>query len=707
MANPIRPEDLPPVPALAGDDALIVDTGSGVYKTTPDEILEAADGVTSAALSASSGSSLAGFIQAGTGAVPRSAQSKLRDTISLFDFIDDDQHAAILDRTSTYDPTAAIQKAIDAAAASRRRLWIPAGLYNIVPATAFADEGSLGTKTAFLMRSYMDIEAEQGATFRIADGVSTDLAPQSMALFATNQVLNDIRITGLVMDMNGANNPISPNRIVVRTGTISVGLGSAAVTGVGTSFTTQAQAGWTLVVGGVSYVVQSVTNNTSLTLTTNASAAVVAQPYSAGIYKFFNQSQVYVSGTPAGVAARIDRALITDCEFVNNPGVSCLCMAQSNVPGTVLGTFWTVLRNRFYNNGSDSIDHSSVYAWANDVLFKDNVVYNDTAYGPTGGVACYEVHGSRQRIVNNLFRRFFRGMWVADNYTAPCVDTLIEGNSFDQMKAYGVEFFGVVPTALNATRTRIVNNDFTFDNNTHQQVDLKGAIGISSPTLAQVGIEIVGNRATPTGYAVASAGVIIGSATAASQLHDRILIEGNVWNGTTFGSFIKTNATNGLGTISIRNNRGYNLTAQTSGAYLLAMGLFVSFNGSASQIGQLILEGNEYSETRSSGAERMAYGTFLQGSILLLSRRLEATRGATTSAYLETGLTVTVRQFQDSGWTAGTGTGNKGAFTSYAGVTMDAGYNQTKAQASDDAAKAASQRLLSIEGALRAQGIIV
>lgn len=42
MAVPIRPEDLPPVPALGATDALIVDTGAGVFKTTPEEIAEAA-----------------------------------------------------------------------------------------------------------------------------------------------------------------------------------------------------------------------------------------------------------------------------------------------------------------------------------------------------------------------------------------------------------------------------------------------------------------------------------------------------------------------------------------------------------------------------------------------------------------------------------------------------------------------------------------
>jgi hypothetical protein len=60
----------------------------------------------------------------------------------------------------------------------------------------------------------------------------------------------------------------------------------------------------------------------------------------------------------------------------------------------------------------------------------------------------------------------------------------------------------------------------------------------------------------------------------------------------------------------------------------------------------------------------------------------------------------------DTGWTAGTGTALKGAFATYGGTTMSAGYVQAEAQAADDAAKAASQRVLALEQALRTARII-
>lgn len=61
---------------------------------------------------------------------------------------------------------------------------------------------------------------------------------------------------------------------------------------------------------------------------------------------------------------------------------------------------------------------------------------------------------------------------------------------------------------------------------------------------------------------------------------------------------------------------------------------------------------------------------------------------------------------QNTGWTTGTGTGNKGSYSTYAGQTVSLVYVAAEAQATDDAVKANSQRLFAIEQALRLNGAI-
>ena len=65
-----------------------------------------------AELDLSDGSSRVGFIQSGSGAVSRTAEDKLRERVSILDFIPVSEHAAIRAGTSTYDCSAALQSAI-------------------------------------------------------------------------------------------------------------------------------------------------------------------------------------------------------------------------------------------------------------------------------------------------------------------------------------------------------------------------------------------------------------------------------------------------------------------------------------------------------------------------------------------------------------------------------------------------------------------
>lgn len=76
------------------------------------------------------GASMVGFQQGGTGAVPTTVQSKLRETVSVFDFMTAAQIADVQGKTLALDVTTAIQAAINATAGVCP-LYLPPGFYRV------------------------------------------------------------------------------------------------------------------------------------------------------------------------------------------------------------------------------------------------------------------------------------------------------------------------------------------------------------------------------------------------------------------------------------------------------------------------------------------------------------------------------------------------------------------------------------------------
>lgn len=91
-------------------------------------------------LAASGGSALIGFAQAGTGAVLRTIQDKLRDRVSAFDFMTAAQIADVLTNALTLDVTAAIQAALNTLP-NGGEIFFPAGSYKITSALTVAGAG--------------------------------------------------------------------------------------------------------------------------------------------------------------------------------------------------------------------------------------------------------------------------------------------------------------------------------------------------------------------------------------------------------------------------------------------------------------------------------------------------------------------------------------------------------------------------------------
>jgi len=456
----------------------------GIPLTTGALVRQGAQGITAQALE--------------TGAVPISQSDKNRTSVSVFEFIPASLHAGILARTVDNDKTRAlqmvgyIQNAIDAAAAKRRLLTVPAGVYNLAPPGRFnAEAGAI--LRCIAIRSGMDIEAELGATFRVINGISTDAQPEFMCMFGTNEVLNNVSWYGLEMDMNGANNLFSPRR-------------------------------------------------------------------GEGIYQLYNQASIHVTGTVSGVAARINNATIDTCRFVGSYGVSCVVMGQSNTVDSGLGRNWTMRNNTFYDNGYDTIDHSSVYGWAENVTVEENNFSNPTqlAVNGTGGLVAYEIHGSHTTFARNRVRKYYQGLWIDGNSTAISYSVQVLNNTLDEIGAFGILYFGQSSTAAPIIGSLVQGNQITLDDTVYPGIDLKYGIGTAGQ-YSQTDISIKDNYVRGLGNVVAKAGVAVTAGTIVGQKHDRWLIERNTCKNVSAGVALFTNATVGLGTMEVRDNVAINL----------------------------------------------------------------------------------------------------------------------------------------------------
>jgi hypothetical protein len=116
--------------------------------------LPAAVGTSLIDLAASTGSTLIGFIQSGTGAVASTAQNKMREFLSVFDFMTAVQIADVRAGTFTQDVTTAMNVAATVAGVAKKGLRVPAGGYKmtapwVVPPEVYVLGESPGMETAY------------------------------------------------------------------------------------------------------------------------------------------------------------------------------------------------------------------------------------------------------------------------------------------------------------------------------------------------------------------------------------------------------------------------------------------------------------------------------------------------------------------------------------------------------------------------------
>ena len=481
-------------------------------------------------------------------------------------FVAADCHPQTIDVVKTRAEALAgyIQQAIDAAAAGRRRLSVPAGLYNIAPVETFASEAG-PCRRCLAIRSHMALQAVPGASFRIVDRISTDQAPVFMCMFGTNEQLSDVSWRGLELDMNGQNNPISPRRD-------TAGL-----------------------------------------------------PHNG--YSLVNQAHIYVTGaSAAGGAARIVGATVAACRLVNTPGVSCIVMGQSNAVGSELGSGWVVQRCVFRNNGFDTVDHSTIYGWAENVTITDNDFSNDRPFSVTGGLVAYEVHGANTTFARNRVANYYQGMWLDGNGTRDVTGTRVMDNVFDRLSAFGIMFFGQSKTASAVRDTLIEGNTIVLDDADVGAVDLKYGIGTAG-RYSVTDVRVRNNMIRGIGTSRGKVGIAVVAGDVAGQKHDRWIIENNRVATCAIGIAATTSTAATLGTIEIRANRTTDLTPM--GPFRIAQG--VSYTGRGRAIERLVIERNICSDDRA--VPQCAFGIRLEGPIGILNLRENVAHRMTIAPY--------------------------------------------------------------------------
>lgn len=132
--------------AASGGAALVGNTPAGnISATTVQAALNELDTekASLAALSASSGSALIGWIQNGTGAQSHTEQDKLRERVSVFDFMTDVQIADVKAGTLLQDVTAAINATITSLGTLGGDVIFPPGKY-LISGTIVIGNGTTG-----------------------------------------------------------------------------------------------------------------------------------------------------------------------------------------------------------------------------------------------------------------------------------------------------------------------------------------------------------------------------------------------------------------------------------------------------------------------------------------------------------------------------------------------------------------------------------
>ncbi len=187
----------------------------------------------------------------------------------------------------------------------------------------------------------------------------------------------------------------------------------------------------------------------------------------------FQQAVIGVSSEYNGKRdAKIDNVLIERCRFLNNAGVTCIAMGVTNnrIPVKDKGRHWVISNCLFKNNGLDCDDHSTIFAYADDVLCINNVFTADKPFpnglypknSRNGALCAYEIHGDNQTFANNIVENYGQGLWITP-HTDTLRNAIIKGNKFYNMFRFGMRVFA--EKTFSIVNVLITDNEFELVGN--------------------------------------------------------------------------------------------------------------------------------------------------------------------------------------------------------------------------------------------------
>jgi len=243
------------------------------------------------------------------------------------------------------------------------------------------------------------------------------------------------------------------------------------------------------------------------------------------------------------------------CAFVNSPGTSCIGTGQSNLVGSTLSQNILIDDCLFYNNGLDTDDHSSVYMWAENARCVNSTFEQPIGLDKTGrNWVTYEIHGANQWFVGNTVKNYYRGCWIASNYTNAADNIWVTDNEFN-VWGLGPSLFRQAANQTIIKNVHIARNNIHTDN-TVTALAFKGSIECNVYYRVE-NVFIYDNSATFELQSVGNSAFLVAGAPVGVDTHGFISVKNNKSTGGQIGVFVRTYAT---GTTSFEHIEEHNNT---------------------------------------------------------------------------------------------------------------------------------------------------